>query len=178
MSDDHPDHGPAEQSGPADGYHPERPTYAAADQSHGGGDNPMKRRLRIPPCGGLVTLLVAAVLLGASCPASAGIRGALAASRIAAAGPITLVRACSALPHMNFGSVPDAPGKVTSAVVVHGTPACQTRVVLRRQRHLRAEVSFRDQAAGRHLARPRTTTPPSSTPWAVSAPARPSPGST
>jgi len=63
-----------------------------------------------------------AVLLGASCPASAGIRGALAASRIAAAGPITPVRACSALPHMNLGSVPDAPGKVTSAVVVHGTP--------------------------------------------------------
>ena len=82
----------------------------------------MKRRLRIPPRGGLVALLVAAVLLGASCPASAGIRGALAASRIAAAGPITPVRACSALPHMNFGGVPDAPGKVTSAVVVRGTP--------------------------------------------------------
>jgi pimeloyl-ACP methyl ester carboxylesterase len=78
----------------------------------------MKRRLRTRPRLGLVVPLVAAVLLGAGGPASAGAAGALPGYRSLAAGPIMPVTSCASLTRMNFTGVPDAPGKVTSSAVV------------------------------------------------------------
>jgi feruloyl esterase len=76
---------------------------------------------------GLVMLLAAAqLLLNASGPASAGLRSMLPAAGSQVPAPIMPVTSCSSLIKMNFTTVPDAPGKVTSATtatdVVWGKP--------------------------------------------------------
>jgi Tannase and feruloyl esterase len=101
----------------------------------------MKRRLRAWPRLGLAVPLAAAVLLGASGPASAGTADALPGSRGPAAGPIMPVTSCASLAHMNFTGVPDAPGKVISSAVVSDTlPAgpvsfCDVKGVFAPQTH-------------------------------------------
>src|SRR5262249_38330501 len=115
-------HGP--RKGPAAGGRAAGMGPAFGHASHpriGRSDDPMKRRLRAWPRLGLVVPLAAAVLLGASGPASAGAADALPGYRGPAAGPILPVTSCASLAHMNFTGVPDAPGKVISPAVVSDT---------------------------------------------------------
>jgi Tannase and feruloyl esterase len=66
---------------------------------------------------GLLVLLVTASLLGTGGAASAGTAGA-PGSGAAAAKPILPVTSCASLAQLDFGHVPEAPGKVTSSAVV------------------------------------------------------------
>ncbi len=79
----------------------------------------MKRQLRPRPRLGLVVPLVvplvAAMLLGAGGPATAGMPLGHGGTT---AGPIMPVISCASLAHRDFSKVPDAPGRITSTAVV------------------------------------------------------------
>jgi len=78
----------------------------------------MKSPVRKRPLSGLVMMLAAVALIGASGPASAGSRTTLPTAQHQAERLILPVTSCSSLAHLDLDKVPGAPGTVTSAAVV------------------------------------------------------------
>ena len=78
----------------------------------------MKSPTRMRPLTGLIVILAAIQLMGASSSASAGPRATLPTAHTPAAGPIMPVTSCSSLAQLDLAKVPGAPGEVTSAAVV------------------------------------------------------------